>query len=275
MLSARPGVLDPGRSRAAQYGVMTDSRLWTGPAVALVTFFDDDGVVLPEETAAHAARLVDAGIRAVLVAGSTGEATALTDDERVTLVTAVRLACPQVPLLAGATGEWSGPAAERAAEVVKAGADAVLVAPPRLGGSLGAYFQRVVEAAAGAPVLAYHFPGVAGGPLPVEELAGLPLAGIKDSAGDPGRLATELDWAAGAVYTGSAALTGYASWLGAAGAILAVANLAPELALAAWDRDPAAQRELIRIERAYRAAPGGLKAALTERLNTPPARRLG
>jgi 4-hydroxy-tetrahydrodipicolinate synthase len=261
--------------RWEQDGWMTDSTLWTGPAVALVTLFDDDLAVLPRETAAHAARLVGAGMKAVLVAGSTGEAAALTDDERVALVAAVKQTCPDVPVVAGSTGEWAGQAAERTAQAVKAGADAVLVAPPRLGGSLTDYFGRVAEAADGVPVLAYHFPGVAGGEVPVDALAGLPLAGIKDSSGDAGRLAVELDWAGGAVYTGSASLTGYASWLGAAGAILAVANLVPDLALAAWDRDPAAQRELLRTERACRAVPGGLKAALAERTGSPAGRRLG
>ena len=252
---------------------MTDTTLWTGPAVALVTFFDDSGGVLPAETAAHAARLVAAGLPAVLVAGSTGEAAALTDDERVALVAAVRQACPGVPVLSGSSGEWAGPAADRTAQVIKAGADAVLVAPPRLGGSLTDYYARVAEAAAGRPLYAYHFPGVAGGPVPLEDLATLPLAGIKDSSGDPARLATELDWPGAAVYTGAAALVGYASWLGGAGAILAVANLAPETALAAWQQDAAAQRELIRTEQAYRRLPGGLKAALTERFGTPPTSR--
>ena len=253
---------------------MTDTTLWTGPAVALVTFFDDNGAVLPEETAAHAARLVAAGLPAVLVAGSTGEAAALTDDERVALVAAVRQACPGVPVIAGATGEWAGPAAERTAQVIKAGADAVLVAPPRLGGSVSDYYARVAEAAAGTPLYAYHFPGVAGGPVPLDDLATLPLAGIKDSSGDPARLAIEFDWPGAAVYTGAAALVGFASWLGGAGAILAVANLVPETALAAWQRDAPAQRELIRAEQAFRRRPGGLKQALTERFGTPAGRRL-
>jgi 4-hydroxy-tetrahydrodipicolinate synthase len=254
---------------------MTDTTLWTGPAVALVTFFDDDGALAADDTAAHAARLVAAGVPAVLVAGSTGEAAALTDDERAALVTAVRGACPGVPVLAGATGEWAGQAADRTAQVLKAGADAVLVAPPRLGGSLAGYYGRVAQAAAGAPVLAYHFPDVAGGEVPLTALPELPLAGIKDSSGDAGRFAAELDWPGAAVYTGSAALVGYAGWLGAAGAILAVANLLPERCLAAWARDPHAQRELIRTEGAYRAAPGGLKAAMAERFGTPAGRRLG
>jgi dihydrodipicolinate synthase/N-acetylneuraminate lyase len=250
--------------------------IWTGPAVAAVTLFDDNGAVLARETAAHAARLIGAGIKGVVVAGSTGEAAALSDDERVELVAAVREACPDVPVLCGATGDWWGQATARVQAVLKAGADAVLVAPPRLGGSLPDYYGRVAEAAGGAPVLAYHYPGVAGGEVPVSALTGLPLAGIKDSSANAARLAEEidLDWP-GAVYTGASALIGYASWLGASGAIVAAANLEPEKCLAAWAGDADAQRAVIRAERTYKARPGGLKAALAERFGTSPMRRFG
>jgi 4-hydroxy-tetrahydrodipicolinate synthase len=250
--------------------------LWTGPAVALVTLFDDEGAVAAKETAAHAARIVAAGLRAVLVAGSTGEAGALTDAERVELVSAVRAACPGVPVVAGASGDWRGQAAARTAAVLAAGADAVLVAPPRQGGPIGDYFAQVADAAAGAPVLAYHYPGVAGGEVPVDALATLPLSGIKDSTGMAGRLAEELDldWP-GAVYTGSASLLGYARWLGAAGAIVAAANVVPRQCLAAWEGDAAAQREVVRVERSYRGTfPAGIKAAVAERFGTPARSRL-
>lgn len=253
------------------------SALWTGPAVALVTLFDDDAAVAVKDTAAHAARLVAYGIRAVVVAGSTGEAAALSDAERVELVTAVRDACPDVPLVAGASGEWGGQAAARTAAVVAAGAEAVLVAPPRLGGSINDYFAQVARAAGDASVLAYHYPGVAGGEVPVGALPALPVAGIKDSTGSAGRLAEEidLDWP-GAVYTGSAALLGYAHWLGATGAIVAAANVVPEKCLAAWEGDPTAQREVLRSERAYRPTfPAGIKQAAAERFGTPIGRRLG
>jgi 4-hydroxy-tetrahydrodipicolinate synthase len=252
------------------------SVLWTGPAVALVTLFDDDGAVAVKDTAAHAARLVAYGIRAVVVAGSTGEAAALSDPERVELVAAVREACPGVPLVAGASGEWRGQAADRTAAVVAAGADAVLVAPPRLGGSIDDYFAQVAGAAGNAAVLAYHYPGVAGGEVPIGALAALPVAGIKDSTGSAGRLAEEidLDWP-GAVYTGSASLLGYARWLGAAGAIVAAANVVPEKCLAAWEGDPTAQREVLRAERAYRPTfPAGIKRAVAERFGTPTGCRL-
>jgi dihydrodipicolinate synthase/N-acetylneuraminate lyase len=251
--------------------------LWTGPAVALVTLFDPDGEVAVRETAAHAARLVSAGMRAVVVAGSTGEAAALGDAERSELVAAVRETCPDVPVLAGASGEWWEQAAARTAAVVAAGADAVLVAPPRFGGSIKDYFGWVAEAAGGAPVLAYHYPGVAGAEVPVADLAGLPVTGVKDSAGNAARLAQEidLDWP-GAVYTGSASLLGYAGWLGATGAIVAAANVVPEQCLAAWAGDAGAQREVLRAERGYRATfPAGLKAAVAERFGTSTGYRLG
>ena len=52
--------------------------LFTGVGVALATLFDEAGEVDVKATAAHAATLVELGIRAVVVAGSTGEASALT-----------------------------------------------------------------------------------------------------------------------------------------------------------------------------------------------------
>ncbi|AGZ42753.1 dihydrodipicolinate synthase family protein [Actinoplanes friuliensis] len=255
---------------------MVTRPLWTGPAVALVNLFDHTGAVEAKQTAQHAARLVAAGIKGVLVNGSTGEASTLTDAERVDLVSAVREACPGVPVIAGASGEWWQPAAIRVAAAMEAGADAVLVAPPRLGGSLTEYYRRVAEAAAGAPVLAYHYPGVAGGPVPVDALTGLGVAGVKDSSGDPVRLGHELGLGGSlTVYTGASALLGYAGWLGAAGAIVAAANLVPEECLKAWDRDAAAQHVVLRTERESKALPGGLKEALAARFGTSPFRRIG
>ncbi len=255
----------------------SDQPAWTGVGVALVTLFDASGAVDAEQTAAHAARLVSLGVRAVLVNGTTGEAAALSDEERAGLVAAVARACPQVPVLAGASGDWWRPAVERVSAAVAAGADAVLVAPPRFGGPIDDYFTRAAQAAGTVPVLAYHYPGVAGGDVPVQALAGLPITGVKDSSGDPQRLAHELSlgWP-GAVYTGSAALLGYARWLGAAGAIVAAANLLPEECVAAWDGRAQAQRAVLDAERAAgERFPGSLKEAMARRFGTATGCRLG
>src|SRR2546423_5243099 len=259
---------------------MSDLRpqpLWRGVAVALVTLFEPDGVrVDAAATAAHARRLVDLGVRAVLVAGSTGEADTLTDDERIELIAVVRAACPGVPVIAGASGPWRGPAVTRTQAAVKAGADAVLVAPPPRSLDLPTYYAAVADAASPAPVLAYHFPGVAGGEIPLEVLPQLPVAGIKDSTGSAERLLAELDAWDGSTYVGSAVLTGYAGWLGATGAILAVANAGPEEAIAAWDGDGAAQRRLFGPHRAAQTrVPYGLKEVEAPRVGTTTASRLG
>jgi phospho-2-dehydro-3-deoxyheptonate aldolase len=60
----------------------TRSAVFQGVGVALVTLFDRHGNLDAAATAAHAAHLVDEGIRAVLVAGTTGEAASLDAAER-------------------------------------------------------------------------------------------------------------------------------------------------------------------------------------------------
>jgi 4-hydroxy-tetrahydrodipicolinate synthase len=254
--------------------------LWRGVAVALVTLFEPGpgGAVDVDVkgTAALAAHLVQAGVRGVLVAGSTGEADTLTDDERVELVAATKQACPGVPVIAGASGPWTAVAASRTAAVVAAGADAVLVAPPRRALDLAGYYAAVAEAAGAAPLLAYHYPGNAGGEVPVDALTSLPLAGIKDSTGDAERLLREVQAWDGWTYTGSAVLAGYAGWLGATGAILALANAEPEDCLAAWAGDPAAQRRLLPAHLAARTRfPHGLKDLIATRFPIPLASRMG
>lgn len=256
---------------------MSMEPLWRGVAVALVSLFDKEGGVDHAATAAHAGTLVGYGVSAVLVAGSTGEADALSDTERVTLVTAVRSAVPvSVPVVAGASGAWPGEAAARVDAAVLAGADAVLVAPPRRCGDLAEFYRQVAQAAHGRPVLAYHYPGVAGSAVPVEALGELPIAGIKDSTGDAERLLRELAAWDGWTFVGSSSVVTLAGVLGAAGAILAVANAAPEECVAAFAGDGPAQRRLLQAHlRARSDFPHGLKGLVAERFGTSLAARMG
>jgi dihydrodipicolinate synthase/N-acetylneuraminate lyase len=181
-----------------------------------------------------------------------------------------------VPIVAGAGGAWTAPAVTRATTAAKAGADAVLVAPPRRGADLPAYYGAIAEAVAPAALLAYHFPGVAGGPVPVDALADLPVHGIKDSTGEAERLLAELAAWDKPTYVGSSALVGYAGFLGAAGAILAAANVAPEDSVAAFDGDAAAQHRLLTAHLAVKQRfPRGIKAAMADRYGTAEHRRLG
>src|SRR5918993_4611745 len=86
--------------------------VFTGVGVALVTLFDDDREVDLDGTAALAAELAAAGMRSIVLAGSTGEAATLDGAERVALVKVVREAIPAgVPIIVG-TG---APSARQAA----------------------------------------------------------------------------------------------------------------------------------------------------------------
>ena len=124
--------------------------VFSGVGVALVTFFDRAGEVDATATAAHAADLVARGMRAVLVAGTTGEAGQLTGQERIALIRAVRAALPaEVPVLAGTGTATAQSAVELTTAAVRAGADAVLAYPPPGSADLAGFFDAVAAAAAG------------------------------------------------------------------------------------------------------------------------------
>src|SRR3954468_5763423 len=227
--------------------------LFTGVGVALVTVFAEDGALDAPATARLAVRLVELGVRSVLVAGTTGEAATLTADERSELISAVRAAVPAgVPVIAGTgapTGHQAAGLTERAFD---AGADAVLVlSPPRVADPR-AYYDPVAKAATG-PLLAYHFPVASAPGIPVQLLPELPVSGLKDSSGDAGRLLDELEIFQGDLYLGSAPLLALGAAVGIAGAILAAANVAPERCAAAFAGDGAAQAALAPVHRAVSA----------------------
>jgi len=251
--------------------------LFTGVGVALVTLFDDHGGLDEKATADFAARLVDLGVRGVVVAGSTGEAATLDPDERVRLLFAVRAAVPpSIPVLAGTGAPSARQAVALTVDARDNGADGVLVLSPPRTGDVGPYYAAVVDAAGAMPVLGYHFPAVSQPGIAVNALAALPIAALKDSSGDADRLLEEVTTWDRPLYTGSAALLAYAGPIGCRGAILSLANLDPETCAAAFTGDADAQRRLAPAQRGSRVPfPGALKQLLAERFGTSTVTRSG
>jgi 4-hydroxy-tetrahydrodipicolinate synthase len=236
---------------------------FTGVGVALVTLFDRAGELDAAATAEHAVRLVDAGIRGVLVSGTTGEAAALDADERSALLRAVREAVgDRAPVVAGTGAPSARQAVALSQRAAAEGADALLVLSPPGTEDPRPYYDAVARAV-DVPVLAYHFPPSSAPGIPVDLLCDLPVTGIKDSTGDPARLAVEIDLISSGVYTGSPALVLQAQAMGASGAMLALANVDPEGCVRAWQGDGICQRELINGHRAGALAGiAGLKRAI-------------
>jgi 4-hydroxy-tetrahydrodipicolinate synthase len=250
---------------------------FTGVGVALLTLFNDDGSLDAEATADLAGQLVDCGVRAVLVAGSTGEAMTLSHDERASLVRTVRAAVPStVPVIAGTGSATGAQAAELTRAAVDAGADAVLALSPPLVADPRPYFDTVAKACAGTPLLGYHFPTVSAPGIPVDLLPDLPIDGLKDSSADPERLLQEMAGFSGALYVGSSAILTMAGAVGADGAILTLANARPELCVEAFAGDGAAQVRLVEDHLlSARDRPLGIKKLVASRFGTSTAARLG
>ena len=218
-----------------------------GVVAPVVTPFDaSTGEIAAGEFGANVEAHLDAGLAGVLVAGSTGEAALLDDDERGELVELARARVPSDKLLlVGVGAESTRATVARAKDAAERGADAVLVVAPHYYGpamtddALSAHYRRVADESV-VPVLLYNIPKYMHFALDaalVRELSGhANVVGIKDSSGDldllRGYLASQHDQFA--VLTGNGGTFLAALELGARGGILAVSLLAGELSVAVW-----------------------------------------
>lgn len=173
-----------------------------------------------------------------LVLGSNGEAAALEEEEKLTLVGAARRRSGSRLLLAGTGLESTRSTIAFTRRVADLGADAALVLTPHYykvqvsDEALRRYFESVAEASS-IPVLLYSVPAFTGIPFPpalAPVLAGHPnIAGMKESSGDLGLLGRILASVPPSfvVACGSAPVVYPALCLGAVAGILAVACCAP------------------------------------------------
>jgi len=252
--------------------------VFRGVGVALVTLFTADGDLDAPATADLASRLVELGVDAVVVAGSTGEAPSLDVEERVELLAALRKVLPEhggVPLIAGTGAPSARQAAQLTAAARDGGADAVIALSPPRSDEPGPYYEAVAAAASGLPVLAYHFPKASAPGIAIEALADLPVDGLKDSSGEAGRLLAVVDDWDRPVYPGSSALVSLAGAIGCPGVILSLANAEPEACRAAFAGDNIAQLQLAKFRSAEARFPFGIKELVAARFGCSAAARLG
>ena len=132
---------------------------------------------------------------------------------------------------------------------------------------------EVVGAAGTMPVLAYHYPAQSAPGIALEDLKALKVAGLKDSTGDPTRLLEELAVFNKPIYVGSASMLVTAGVLGCTGAILAAANLEPELCAEAFEGKVRSQKSLLAAHRIVAGGIPALKAELARRHGTSAAYR--
>jgi 4-hydroxy-tetrahydrodipicolinate synthase len=165
-------------------------RPYEGLLTAMVTPFHADGRVNEDASVAIARHLLANGSHGLVVAGTTGEAATLTDDEQVRLVELiVQEAGADGAIVAGAGSNDTRHAISLTQRVIAAGAEAVLSVTPyynkpnRRG--IVRHFEEVARAAEGTPVLLYNIPGrtaVNMGPDLLAELAQIDgIVGVKQA----------------------------------------------------------------------------------------------
>lgn len=152
----------------------------SGILTAMVTPFDADGALAEEPTAALVRHLLANGSDGVVLTGTTGEASTLSDDEKARVwdigVEVSRAERPGAPVIAGTGSNDTRHSVELTARAAAAGVDAALVVTP--------YYNRpnrrgvVAHYAAVAnstdlPIVAYNIPARTGVDMPNDLLAEL------------------------------------------------------------------------------------------------------
>lgn len=182
-------------------------------------------------------RQIEAGVDALVVLGSTGEAPTVTFEERKALVAiAVSIAKARVPVIVGTTSNCTRMAVALSKSARELGADAVLVAAPYYNrptpAGLKAHFDRIADEA-GVPVIAYNVPSrtaVNITPAVMAELARHPeVRGLKEASNDATQIAEVMASLADgiAIYAGNDSQTISIMAQGGRGVITVAGNIAP------------------------------------------------
>ena len=195
---------------------------------AMVTPFDANGALDLDGARRLARWLQDNGNDGLVIAGTTGEAPVLTDDERLSLFAAV-IEAVSIPVIAGTGTNDTLHSVHMTKEATKLGAAGVLVVAPYYNRPPQSGLAAHVRAVAGAtdlPVVVYDIPVRTGRKINTSTLLTLArdvpnVLALKDAAGNPAETANVIAQAPPAfeVYSGDDGLTLPLMAVGAVGVI--------------------------------------------------------
>lgn len=213
--------------------------IFTGSAVALITPFDETGAVDWPAFDALLTFHLENQTDALVITGTTGEVSTLTDEEQINLIKrAVEVVEGKIPIIAGTGINDTRHTIELSTKAEAAGADALLLVTPYYNKAnhqgMLLHFTKIADAVS-IPIILYHVPGRTGTVLSVEqvvELAQHPnIVAIKDATGDLAytkALAEQVDLDQFAIYSGNDDLIYDILALGGKGVISVLANVLPQ-----------------------------------------------
>ena len=213
--------------------------IFTGAGVALITPMNGDGSVnyekLRELLEFHVANKTDA----IIICGTTGEASTLSDEEHLECI---RFACEvinkRIPVIAGTGSNCTQSAIELSKEAEKSGVDGLLLVTPYYNkatqNGLKAHYKAIAKEV-NVPIILYNVPSRTGTRLAPQTVVDLchevpNIVGVKDATGDISEVAELMSLAKGTVdvYSGNDDQIVPVLSLGGKGVISVLSNILPK-----------------------------------------------
>lgn len=212
--------------------------IFTGAGVALVTPFKEDLSVDYDQLEKFIDFQIDNGTDSIVICGTSGEASTMSHDEQIEVVSAcVSHVNGRVPVIAGAGANCTDEALNLAKRSEKAGADGLLVVTPYYNKAtqkgLEEYYTTVGNSV-DIPIIMYNVPGRTG--TNIQPATAVKIAksvdnivAIKEASGDIGQVATLAALADGCldIYSGNDDQVVPLLALGGKGVISILSNVAP------------------------------------------------
>ena len=214
--------------------------IFKGAGVAIVTPFKEDNQVDYELFTRQIEYQIAGETDAIIVCGTTGEASTLTHEEHLDVIRhCVKVVNKRIPVIAGTGSNCTETAVYLSVEAEKAGVDGLLVVTPYYNKAtqkgLYEHFKIIAEAVK-VPIILYNIPGRTGGvnilPETVVRLCTEVenIVGVKDATGNISQVAKLMSLAQGKVdlYSGNDDQILPLLSLGGLGVISVLSNVAPK-----------------------------------------------
>ena len=213
--------------------------IFTGAAVALITPMHEDGSINYEEMERIVNDQINHGTDAIVICGTTGEASTMTHEEHIeTIKACVEMTKKRVPVIAGSGSNCTDTAIFLSREAQKAGADGLLVVSPYYNKATQKGLKQHVTAVAGSvdiPIILYNIQGRTGVNIQPKTIAELAkevdnIVAVKEASGDLSQIATLMAMTQGDldVYSGNDDQIVPITALGGKGVISVLSHVAPQ-----------------------------------------------
>jgi len=212
--------------------------IFKGAGVAIITPMNADGSVNYEEFSKIVEQQIAGGTDAIIVCGTTGEASTLSHEEHLSVIKhCVDVVAGRVPVVAGTGSNCTETAIYLSKEAEKFGVDGLLVVAPYYNkatqNGLYAHFGSIAKAV-NVPIILYNVPGRTGGNIMPETVVRLctdfeNIVGVKEASGNISQVAKLASLAKGKVdiYSGNDDQIVPLLSLGGIGVISVLSNVAP------------------------------------------------